>query len=381
MDKIVIVGASLAGLRAAESLRAEGFDGRITFVDAEPHRPYNRPPLSKGLLAGTTARADLEFRGADAVGAEWRLGVEARSLDVGRRRVTLSDGTQLGFDGVVVACGSIARWPAWLDRPDGAFALRTVDDAAELSTVMRDRRRVVVVGAGFIGCEVAATARGLGLDVTLVDVAPLPLHAALGDQLAGVCADLHRDHGVRLRLGTRVAAFEQTAGRLSGVRLDDGTLIPADVACVGLGAEPATRWLEGSGLPLDDGVSDVVAAGDVASWPHPLFGGQRMRVEHWTHAARSGMHAAQSLLAGANAEPYAALPEFWSDQFGVKIQGVGLPRLGRICTIVDGSVAERAFVAVYERDGATVGAVAFNATRKLARWRGVIGLPLAPATR
>lgn len=385
MDRIAIVGASLAGLRAAEALRDEGFGGSITLIDSERHRPYNRPPLSKELLAGTVSRPDIDFRGADALDAEWRLGVTAARLRLDRRQVQLTDGSSVDFDGAILACGTRARWPAWLNRPQGAIALRTVDDAVQLASLLEPGRRLVIVGAGFIGCEVAATASQLGLDVTVVDLAPRPLHAVLGGPVAQVCAEMLEDHRVRLVMGVGVVDLEHHDNRLTGVRLQDGRLLEADVAVIGLGAEPATEWLEGSGIPLDNGVvcdqrlrvagiPGVVAAGDAARWPHARFAGRRLRVEHWTHAAMSGMAAARTLLFGDDADPYTALPDFWSDQFDVKIQGIGLPALATSCTVVSGSLQDRSFVATYARGGDTVGAVAFNATRGLARWRAQIGL-------
>ena len=305
---IVIVGASLAGSRAAQALRHEGFDGRVVVVGAEPHQPYDRPPLSKSLLAG-----QREFEACalpcDTADVEWRLGVSATRLDTARAELTLDDGDVLAYGGLVIATGARARrWPqAWgpADALEGVFTLRDAHDALALRAAFTHNPRVVVVGAGFIGCEVAATARTAGLDVTVVDVADQPM-PALGPTLGAHCAQLHRARGVHLRLGVGVARFEGDR-HFEALRLADGSRIDADVAIVAVGAEPNTEWLAGSGLALQPGVvcdatltaqgfDRIVCAGDAAAWPHPLADGDLIRVEHWTNAAEQGALAARNLL-------------------------------------------------------------------------------------
>jgi NADPH-dependent 2,4-dienoyl-CoA reductase/sulfur reductase-like enzyme len=370
----VVVGASLAGLRAVETLRTDGFEGTITLVGAEDRLPYDRPPLSKKVLSGeweperTALRRDGEL---DQLDVDARLGVRAERLDVAARRIHLSDGTALGFDGLVIATGAAVRRLSGQPDLAGIFMLRTLDDCLALRAALTvGSPRVVVIGAGFIGAEVAATARGLGCDVTVVEAMPVPLARALGPQMGMACAELHRDHGVALRLGVGVDALEG-AGRVERVVLADGTVLEADVVVVGVGVEPATGWLQGSGLELRDGVvcdatlaagpPGVYAAGDVCRWPNQLFD-EEMRVEHWTNAAEQGAQAARNLMATAAGQPgapYAPVPFFWSDQYGARLQFLGRAGPDDEVQVVNGSVEERAFVALYGRRG---------------RLRGVLGL-------
>jgi NADPH-dependent 2,4-dienoyl-CoA reductase/sulfur reductase-like enzyme len=385
MDQIVVVGASLAGLRAAEALRAEGYEGRLVVIGAEAHRPYDRPPLSKQLLTGDSDHVDrLYLESEDDLGIDWQLGVRAEALDLGEGVVQLADGRRIRFDGLVLACGTHARRPPFALDLDGVTTLRTLDDAIALRQRLRRTRRLAVVGAGFIGCEVAAAARALGVEVALIDVAPAPLAAALGNEVGAACAALHAENGVELELGCGVARLESDAGALSGVRLDDGRLVAADTAVVGVGAMPSTAWLEGSGLQIGDGVEcdarlraigagAVVAVGDVARWPNPTFGGRSMRVEHWTHAAESAAAGAQALVHGDDAPEFAPAPTFWSDQYGVRIQSIGLPAIADECVVTEHDADAHRLVAIYARAGTLVGAVAFNAPRALARMRAGIG--------
>jgi 3-phenylpropionate/trans-cinnamate dioxygenase ferredoxin reductase subunit len=385
--RVAVVGASLAGLRAAEALRAEGFDGALTIVGAEPHRPYNRPPLSKELLAGTVGHDEVHLQATGEIDADWRLGVAATGLDLDAREVELADGARIPFDGLVIATGSDAR-PLGAGAPDGVHLLRTLDDSLRLRAALEAGERVAVVGAGFIGCEVAATAQALGCEVTMIDVAPAPMEARLGPLLGAWAARFHEARGVRLVLGVGVDGFEDDGGRLRAIRLADGTRVEADVAVVGLGSVPNTGWLAGSGVPLGDGVvcdaalavegvPGVVAAGDVASWPHA---GVRLRVEHWSNAVEQGMWAARTLLhGGETAGDFRTLPSFWSDQHGVRIQSIGLPALGTDSVVVDGSPDEDRFVVVYARDARVVGAVCVGLPpKRLARLRGPVmrGEPL-----
>jgi NADPH-dependent 2,4-dienoyl-CoA reductase/sulfur reductase-like enzyme len=381
---VVVVGASLAGLRATEALRREGYDGRILLIGAEPHLPYDRPPLSKQLLAGEWEPQELALRRApyDELEIELRLGVRATGLDAAGRTLTLDTGEEVAFDGALLATGATPRTLPNTPDLDGIFVLRTVDDALDLRTRLADGPRVVVVGAGFIGSEVAATCRGRGLEVTVLEALPAPLVRGLGETLGMVCGELHRDHGVDLRLGVGVAAIEGD-GRVERVRLDDGSTVAADVVVVGVGVVPATGWLEGSGLTLDNGVvcdetllaaPGIVAAGDVARWPNPMFDGELMRLEHWTNAAEQGVAAARRLLVPADGvpEPYAPVPFVWSDQYDRKIQTVGHFRGDDEMEVVHGSLEERRFVAVFGRNGRLVGALGFSMPAKVMQYRRMI---------
>ena len=336
----VVVGASLAGLRAVETLRTDGFEGPVMLVGAEDRLPYDRPPLSKKVLSGEWEPERIALRRdgeLDQLDVDVRLGVRAERLEVEARRVFLSDGTALSFDGLVIATGAtVRRLPG---QPDlaGIFMLRTMDDCLALRAALTvGSPRVVVIGAGFIGAEVAATARGLGCDVTVVEALPVPLARALGPQMGMACAELHRDHGV----DAAPRAWEWTPSKAHGRRGAGGPRPTArsstrDVVVVGVGVEPATGWLRGSGLELRDGVvcdatlaagpPGIYAAGDVCRWPNLLFE-EEMRVEHWTNAAEQGARAARNLMAvaaGQLGEPYTPVPFFWSDQYGARLQFLG----------------------------------------------------------
>ncbi len=391
--RVVVVGASLAGLRAAEELRHQGFTGTVTVVGDETHAPYDRPPLSKQVLAGewTVERIALTVAaagGIEALDLDWRLGTRATGLDLDGREVVLADGSRVAYDGLVIATGSRPRELPGTEGLAGVHTLRTLDDClAVRADLAAGAERVVVVGAGFIGSEVAATCRKLGGDVTILEALPVPLGRALGDEMGAVMGDLHRDHGVDLRLGTGVAGFDGT-DRVERVRLADGSAVDADLVVVGIGVSPNTAWLEGSGVALDDGVvcdattlvaPGVVAAGDVARWPSHRFG-ELMRVEHWDNAITMGEHAARRLLAepGLAAQdppepaPYDPVPWFWSDQYDRKIQLAGRSSGADEVTVVDGSVAERRFVALYRRGERVVGVLAMNRPRPLMTYRRLI---------
>jgi 3-phenylpropionate/trans-cinnamate dioxygenase ferredoxin reductase component len=383
MRTIAVVGTSLAGLRAIETLRREGYDGRIVAVGGEPHLPYDRPPLSKELLAGRVNADDVTLRkqGVDDLDVDWMLGVRAAALDLDARELTLADGVRVGFDGLVLATGSTPRLLP--DQPDlsGVFTLRTLDDALALRTQLDAMPKVVVIGAGFIGAEIAATCRGRGLDVTVLEALPQPLVRGLGPELGAVIADVHRDHGVDLRTGVEVDAIEGGT-RVERVRLGDGTTVETDVVVVGVGVVPETQWLAGTGLTIDNGVvcdatclaaPGVVAAGDLARWPNPLFDGQLMRLEHWTNATEQGVHAARRLLAGAGeGEPFAPVPFVWSDQYDRKIQSVGVVSADADVHVSHGSYAERQFVSLFGRHGRLVGALGFNRPRQVMQYRKLI---------
>jgi 3-phenylpropionate/trans-cinnamate dioxygenase ferredoxin reductase subunit len=384
-DRVVVVGASLAGLRSVEELRRLGYDGEVAVVGAEPHEPYDRPPLSKDVLAGEADEQDLGLRRQPLADleAEWHLGRRATSLDVAARTVTLDDGNILdGARGIVVATGASPRLLPGVPALPGIHVLRTIDDCLAIRTDLeRTPSRVVVIGAGFIGAEVAATCRRRHLDVTVLEALPTPMVRGLGPALGEVLAAQHRDHGVDLRTGTGVEGIEGE-DRVERVRLADGSTIDADVVVVGVGVAPCTAWLEGSGLDVDDGVRcdetllaapGVVAAGDVCRWPNALFDGELMRLEHWTNAAEQGVAAAARLLAGdAAGEVFAPVPFVWSDQYELKIQVVGHVRGDDDVVVVDGSVEERRFVAAVGRNGRLVGAVGFGRPRVVMEYRRMI---------
>jgi NADPH-dependent 2,4-dienoyl-CoA reductase/sulfur reductase-like enzyme len=335
------------------------------------------------VLAGEWDVERIMLRPADdyaSLALDLRLGQRATELDLHDRVVVLDGGERVGYDGLVLTTGAAPRrLPGGADV-DGVHVLRTLDDCLAIRAALEAGPRVVVVGAGFIGAEVAATCRRRGLDVTVLEALPVPLGRALGDEMGNACAALHHDHGVDLRVGVAVAGFEG-GGRVERVLLSDGNAVDADLVVVGVGVDPATEWLEGSGLVLGNGVvcdascfasaPGVVAAGDVARWHNPLFGID-MRVEHWTNAAEQGTAAVRALLAGAGAEVFAPVPYFWSDQYDVKIQFVGIGGPGDEVRVVDGSVEEHRFVAIYGRAGRLVGALAFSRPRLLMAYRRLI---------
>lgn len=384
--KIVVVGASLAGLRAAQALRSAGHEGELVVIGDEQRLPYTRPPLSKELLAGahTVEQCDLPCAELDAT---WRLGAAATGLDRAAKEVVLADGERVAYDRLIVATGCRAReWGGPGAELAGLHTLRDIDDTLALRRELEEGTpRVAVVGAGFVGAEVASTARRLGLDVTLIDVAPHPL-LPLGPLLGERCAQLHRERGVELKLATGVKGFRGEE-RVAAVVLEDGSEVEADVVVVALGALPNTEWLAGSGITLNPGVvcdatltsvddPDVLCAGDATSWPHPLADGETIRVEHWTNAAEQGAAAARNALApAAERTPYAAAPYFWSDQYDVKIQAVGLPGRAERIELLEESPEGDRLVAVGVRDGKVVAAIAFNAVRRLAWYRRQLADP------
>lgn len=389
METIGIIGASLAGLSTARALRDEGFDGRIVVVGAETHLPYDRPPLSKEFLAGTSSVDDLALVSEDdeSLDIEWRLGVRANRLDASRRAAILSDGRELLIDGLVVATGAGPRYLPGAADLDRVHVLRTLDDALALRDSLLSGGRLVVVGAGFIGSEIASTARGLGMDVVVVEAAPVPLAGAVGAQMGSLLAALHLDHGVRLITGVGV---DRLVGdrRVTAVQLADGQVLPADVVVVGIGCSPATGWLDGSGINVDQGVlcdercatniPGVIAVGDVARAVHPFLG-RRMRTEHWANATEHAVVAAATLL-GRTRSDVPKPPYFWSDQYGIRIQFAGHTEPGDLVDIVDGRVDERCFTATYSRGDHQVAVLAVNQPRLFGRLRRQLApVPLAAA--
>lgn len=370
---VVVVGASLAGLRACEALREEGFGGRLVLVGAEGHLPYDRPPLSKEILLGKWEpdRIVLRRSGLDDLQLEFRRATRAAALDPGARIVTLEDGEKLSYDGLVITTGARARRLEMAEGFEGVHYLRTLDDALSLrgaleAVALRGAPRVAIIGAGFIGCEVASSCRQRGLDVTVIEALAAPMVRALGRHLGGLAGMLHRDHGVDMRCATTLAAIEGD-GRVERIRLGDGRTIAADVLVVGVGVVAETTWLEGSGLELEDGVicdercsagPGIVVAGDVARWKSLRRGGFHVRIEHWVHAGAQGRAAALRLLRGAEGvEPYDPVPYVWTDQFGVKIQMAGHPTPDDEVHLVDGAYEDYRFVALFARAGRLTGVV------------------------
>jgi NADPH-dependent 2,4-dienoyl-CoA reductase/sulfur reductase-like enzyme len=367
--RVVIVGASAAGLTAAEALRRRGYDGALTLIGDERHLPYDRPPLSKQVLAGAWEPEQVLLRDKQALrglDADLLLGQAAAGLDVTGRRVRLAGGGAVGYDAAVVATGvRPRRLPG--DRLAGVHVLRTLDDALALRARLLAGPRVVVVGAGFLGAEVAATAREMGLEVTLADPLPVPMHRQFGARAGSLIAQLHRDHGVAVRCGTGVSRFLAAAGRVTGVELADETVLDADLVVVAVGAVPATGWLAGSGLPLGNGVEcdarcraapGIYAAGDVACWPNPLFGA-RMRLEHRMNATEQAIAVAGNLL--GDGKPFAPVPYFWTDQYDTKIQAYGIFPPDAEFGLLSGDPGSRRFTAAYGRHGTVIGALGWNA--------------------
>ncbi|MFF4401127.1 NAD(P)/FAD-dependent oxidoreductase [Streptomyces sp. NPDC001480] len=385
--RIVIVGASLAGLRAAETLRAEGFAGSLTMIGDEPYEPYDRPPLSKAVLLGKASPQHTELPRRLEIDAKWRLGVAATGLDLAAKRVRLADGDEVDYDRLLIATGVRARpWPKEAEaRLDGVFVLRTRDDAATLYRRLRaGPRRVFVIGAGFTGCEIASACREMGIAVTVAERAGAPLVGALGGVIGAVAAQLHQDNGVDLRTGVMVTALEgDSVGRVRAAHLSDESVVETDVVIVSLGATRNTEWLAGSGLgagprgiACDAGcrafdfrgivTDDIFVAGDVARSPHALFGYQFLSLEHWGNAVAQAEIAAHNMISpGAERRPHLWVPAFWSSQFGVNIKSVGVPPMGEEIMITQGSLTERRFVGVYGHQGRVIAAVSFDNTRWL----------------
>ncbi|MFD7611415.1 NAD(P)/FAD-dependent oxidoreductase [Streptomyces sp. NPDC059828] len=392
--RIVVVGASLAGLRAAETLRDEGFAGSLTLIGDEPYEPYDRPPLSKGVLLGRATPDHTALPRRRALDAEWRLGVPAAGLDMAARRVRLADGEEVPYDRLLIATGVRARpWPHETEAElDGVFVLRTRDDATALQKrLSAGPRRVFVIGAGFTGSEIASACREREIEVTVAERGSAPLVGALGGVVGQVAAQLQQENGVDLRCGVMVTGLEgDTAGRVRAAHLSDGTTVETDVVVVCLGATRNTEWLAGSGLgagprgiACDAGcrafdirgivTDDIFVAGDVARSPHPLFGYQFLSLEHWGNAVTQAETAAHNMLCDSvDRRPHMWVPGFWSSQFGVNIKSVGVPSMGTEIIVSQGSLAERRFVGVYGYQGRVIGAVTFDQARWLPFYQHLI---------
>jgi NADPH-dependent 2,4-dienoyl-CoA reductase/sulfur reductase-like enzyme len=388
---IVIIGGGLAAGRTAEQVRKSQFAGPVTIVSDEAHLPYDRPPLSKDVLhdrlKGIT---DVVLKPADFYADSditLRLGSAAQSLDTAARTVTLADGTVLGYDELVIATGLVPKRIPSLPDLAGIRVLRSFDDALALRHHATSARRAVIIGAGFIGCEVAASLRKLGVDVVLVEPQPAPLASVLGEQVGQLVARLHRAEGVDLRTGTGVAGVRGDAGTVTAVELSDGTVVDADLVVIGIGSRPATDWLAGSGVALadkDNGVlcdavgatsaAHVWALGDVASWRDAA--GHQVRVEHWSNVAEQARVLVPAML-GMEIPALTVVPYFWSDQYDVKIQCLGEPEPGDVVHVV--SDDGRKFLAYYERDGVLVGVVGGGMPGKVMKARAKIaaGAPVS----
>lgn len=382
MSGLVIAGASLAGLRAAEAARRAGFGGAITMLGAERHPPYDRPPLSKELLDGsaapepTTYRSLLELR--DEVGVELLLGTPATGLDPVSRTVHAGE-RRIPYDSLVIATGARARVLPGAPGLVGVHALRGLDDALAVRRELDRGPRTVVVGGGFIGSEVASSARKRGLPVTIVEAGAAPLAGSVGALMAGACAALHARHGTHLRCGVSVTGFEGS-DRVRAVHLSDGSKLDADLVVVGIGATPAVEWLAGSGLAIDDGVvcdqtlassiPGVYAAGDVARWHNPTFDAV-MRLEHWANAAAQGTRAGLNAIDPGSARPFEAVPMFWSDWYGSRLQFVGIAGADNV-VVVDGVPDGGRCVALYRGGDRIVGALAIDASAELSAYRRLI---------
>lgn len=400
--RIVVVGASLGGLRAAEAVSAAGWSGEVVLVGAEPYLPYNRPPLSKEALIVDPSFELVALRLRRSVhSAKWRLGVAATGVDLRARTLALSDGTRLGWDGLVISTGLRPRRLSLTGRPSaaGRFVLRTLDDAKALRRVLVASARVVIAGAGFIGCEVAAAAVRLGCSVAVVAPEAVPLQRPLGDRFGQVLRELHESQGVRFWLGHRPVGVVEAGSepsRVSGLVLDDGTVLEADVVVEAVGSQPNVEWLDGSGLDTSDGVltdasmravvdgvprPDVVAVGDVARFPNVLFDEVPRRVEHWNMPTETGRRAGAVLVAGLAGEsqrlddrPFTPLPAFWSDQYEARVQSFGALELADEIQMVDGDLAGE-FVLAYRRGGRLVGVAGVGSMARLLELRAGINAP------
>lgn len=384
--RVVVVGASAGGLATAEALRRQGFEGTVTVVGDEPHLPYDRPPLSKQILSGEwepdrlPLRSDADF---EALGLEWRLGEAATAVDLTDRTVTLAGGDHLGYDHLVIATGvRPRRLPGDPGRIPGLHVLRTLEDALRLRSRLIPGRRLVVVGAGFIGAEAAAVARQLGVAVTMLEPAPVPLAHAVGEAVGRTLTQVHLDHGVDLRTGITVTdVLTDRSGQVTGVALDDGTTVAAEDVVVGIGSLPNTEWLAGSGLTVDNGLvcdeysaaaDGVWGVGDVARFHNRLFN-TSMRIEHRTHAAEQGLAVARNILAPGRLRPFAPVPYFWSDQYDLKVQAYGHLRGHDEVVVVEGDLASRRFIAAYRTGGRLTGALAVGMPPRAIRpWRAAL---------
>ena len=379
MKRLVVVGASLAGLKAVESARKSGYSGAVILVGGEDELPYDRPPLSKAFLGDAEPRVPYYRTRAefDELAIDFRPGRRATGLDADRRILIVGD-ESIEYDALIVATGAEARTLPGSQTLSGVHTLRTAADATAIRAALDREARTLVVGAGFVGAEVASAARKRGLPVVILEGAATPLVRAVGPAMGEVLATLHAANGAELRCGITVTAVEGD-GAVERVRLSDGTTVAADLVVVGIGATPATGWLAGSSLEVDNGVvcdatlaasvPGVYAAGDVAWWHNPLFG-RSMRLEHWTSAQEQGALAARNALDPARAKAYSTVPYFWSDWYGSRIQFVGTPDGPELR--VFGSVEEGRLLALYGDGERIVGALALNRQPDIMKLRAAV---------
>ncbi|TDD51637.1 NAD(P)/FAD-dependent oxidoreductase [Saccharopolyspora elongata] len=387
---VLVVGASAAGIATADALRRKGYHDSLTLLGAESHLPYDRPPLSKQVLSGTWEAERVRLRSPEKLAeldADIILGDPAVGLDPATRTVRTASGRTLTAGTIVVATGLRPRTLPGQDGLTGVHVLRTVDDSLALRSALLSATRVVVVGDGVLGTEIAATARGMGADVTLVGPQPAPMASQFGTLVGGLLGELHAERGVRLRLGAAVDGLTGRDGRVTGVRLDTGDELPADVVVVALGAAPATEWLAESGLQLDNGLvcdsrcraaEGIYGAGDVARWQHDALG-VPLRLENRTNATMQANAVAANIL--GEDQPYSPVPHFWTDQYDTKIQVHGLPTAAAEATIVDGDPADGRFVAMYHRDGEAVGVLGWNMPKQTRLRRGEVVEALSAPVR
>jgi NADPH-dependent 2,4-dienoyl-CoA reductase/sulfur reductase-like enzyme len=383
-ERLVIVGASLAGMRAGQTARKAGYTGPLTLVGGEVHLPYDRPPLSKAYLDDDEpthpefpAAADL----AADLDVDVRTGVWATSLDPARKVLGLSTGEELEYHALIIATGAEPRTLPGSEGLAGVHCLRTLDDAIAIRAALEAGARTVVVGAGFIGSEIASGARKRGLPATILEALPVPLVRSVGEEMGHACADLHKANGTDLRCSVKVTGLQSADGKVTGVSLDDGSVVPADLVVVGIGVIPNTGWLKGSGITLHErdggivcdetlftGVPGVYAAGDVAHFPNALFEDEVMRLEHWTNANEHGTLAAKNALNPDEAKPSTAVPYFWSDWYGHRIQFVGVPRADEI-RVISKELGEEKFLALYRRGDRLIGCISIDRPAQIMKYR------------
>ncbi len=398
-ERVVIVGASLAGSHVAQELRRRGHTGDVVVVGDEDEPPYDRPPLSKGLLRGDRELELPILALPESLDVEWRLGTAAVGLDRAARTVLLSDGDSIGYDRLVIATGRRAR--AWDDLAEaplvGVHTLRSIEDARRLrAELIQLSGRVVIVGAGFIGSEVASSARAHGVPVTVIGRGRTPLDGALGERVGRIATGYYRRAGIDFRPGAAVVRIIERDGRLAGVELHDGSTLDAEVLVIAIGSTANVEWLQDAGLDVDGGVAvdgslraldadgspdpRVFAAGDVTRWAHPLGDGRLLSIEHWGTAVEQARHVARTIVGDEQQEPFAELPRYWSTLFGSVVKSVGMPSLGDEVVLVQGSARDRRGVVLYGRAGRTVGAVALDAPRELVFFESLVtaGAPFPP---
>lgn len=384
MDTILIAGASIAGLSAARALRTGGFEGTIQMVDLDARTPYRRPEVSKGLLDGHLTEESVAMPFPPTLEVERLLGLRLHDLNLENRTIEVMKGHEsrvLPFDGLVIATGAAARPSPFDPSLRGVHTLRNIHQAELMREDLAAAQRVVIIGGGFIGLEVAAVARTLGKDVTVVEATDVPLGHVLGVTFGNHLADMHRVRGVTLLTGASVTGLESNPdGSVSAVALSDGTQLPADVVLVAIGSAPATEWLAASGLDVTSGVvcdhtcavegtENVVAAGDVASWVNPLYG-RRMRVEHWTNAIEQGTYVGRRLLGTHDPDGFRSAPYFWSDQYGMRLQSLGSTQGFDEATVLDRD-GEKMVVA-YTIEGRTICVAGINAGTKVMSYRKAV---------